>query len=105
MRKSANQTFTETTTWNNKTLEPGATLEGRYIGSDVLDSKFGGETTKYIIKDNNGTKWGVYSSASLSRQFKRIPEGSYVWIEYVGLVTSKNGRNVKQFNVDYDDEV
>lgn len=104
MRKSANQTFTETTTWNNKALEPGATLEGKYIGTDVFDGQFG-ETTKYIIEDNNGTKWGVYSSASLSRQFKKIPEGSYVWIEYVGLVTSKNGRNVKQFNVDYDDEV
>lgn len=103
MRKSANQTFTETTTWN-KNLEPGAKLEGRYTGSDVFDGQFG-ETTKYIIEDEKGTKWGVYSSASLTRQFKRIPEGAYVWIEYVGLTTSKNGRSVKQYNVEYDDEI
>ena len=104
MRKSANQNINEKTTTWNKDLEEGAKLEGRYIGSDVFDGQFG-ETTKYIIEDGNGTKWGVYSSASLTRQFKQVPQGSYVWIEYTGVVTSKNGRSVKQYNVEYDDEI
>lgn len=46
----------------------------------------------------------MFSSASLDRQFKNVPVGSYVWIEYEGEVTSKNGRPVKQYSVDYDDE-
>lgn len=101
MRKSATQSIIETTTWN-KDLEKGATLEGVYIRKEVFNGKFG-TTEKYIV-DFNGTMYGVYSSASLLRQFKNVPEGSYVWIEYKGEEVSKNGRPVKVYSVDYDDE-
>ena len=47
---------------------------------------------------------GVFSTASLVRQFNNVPEGSYVWITYKGEETSKNGRPVKVYDVDYDDE-
>lgn len=99
MRKKAIEI---TKTWN-KDLEPGATLEGRYIKKEVFDGKFG-TTEKYVIEVEGGEKLGVYSSASLVNQFKNIPEGSYVWITYKGEETSKNGRPVKVFEVDYDDE-
>lgn len=99
MRKQA---IVMTKTWN-KDLEKGASIEGVYIKKEVFDGKFG-EYEKYIIEDANGEKWGIFSSASLANQFKNIPEGSYVWVEYKGEETSKNGRPVKVYSVDYDDE-
>lgn len=102
MRKSANTNYVETTIWNNKDIEPGSSLEGRYISSDTFIGKFG-ETTKYII-EKDGTSYGIYETASLKRQFAKIPEGSYVWITYKGTETSKNGRQVKVYEVDYDTE-
>lgn len=99
MRKQA---IVMTKTWN-KDLEKGATIEGIYIKKEVFDGKFG-ESEKYIIEDASGEKWGIFSSASLANQFKNIPEGSYVWVEYKGEETSKNGRPVKVYAVDYDDE-
>lgn len=102
MKKSATKSYVETTTWN-KGLAEGATLEGRYTSSDTFIGNFG-ETTKYIIEGKDGVNYGVFGSASLNRQFKNIPEGSYVWITYKGEATTKNGRTVKVYEVDYDDE-
>ena len=99
MRKKA---IEQTTTWN-KDLTAGATLEGKYIKKEVFDGKFG-NTEKYVIETDKGEKMGVYSSASLTAQFNNIPEGSYVWITYKGEETSKNGRPVKVYEVEYDDE-
>lgn len=99
MRKKAIEI---TTTWN-KDLEIGATLEGVYLKKETFEGKYG-TTEKYIIEKTDGEKLGVFSSASLANQFKQIPEGSYVWIEYKGEETSKNGRPVKVYSVDYDDE-
>lgn len=99
MRKKAIEL---TNTWN-KDLEIGATLEGVYVKKEVFSGKFG-DTEKYVIEKEDGEKLGVFSSASLANQFKNIPEGSYVWIEYKGEETSKNGRPVKVYAVDYDDE-
>ena len=100
MRKKA---IEQTITWN-KDLDKGATLEGLYLKKEIFEGKYG-QTEKYIIEKESGEKLGVFSSASLANQFKNIPEGSYVWIEYKGEETSKNGRPVKVYVVDYDDEV
>lgn len=99
MRKKAIEI---TNTWN-KDLAIGATLEGLYLKKEIFDGKYG-ETEKYIIETPAGEKYGVFSSSSLANQFKNIPEGSYVWIEYKGEETSKNGRPVKVYTVEYDDE-
>lgn len=101
MRKSANNTFEKTTTWNTN-LNIGDKLEGVYTKKEEFEGDFG-HTTKYII-NSNGTLYGVYGSASLNRQFANIKEGSYVWLEYTGETTSKNGRIVKTYSVEYDDE-
>lgn len=101
MRKPASKAYIETKTWN-KDLNIGDKLEGRYIAKDEFEGKFG-TTSKYVITNVDGD-WGVFSSASLDRQFKNVPLESYVWIEYNGEVTSKNGRPVKQYTVEYDDE-
>ena len=101
MRKSATKTFEKTTTWNTN-LTVGDKLEGVYLVKEEFQGNFG-TSIKYVI-ESNGTKYGVYGSASLNRQFSNIPEGSYVWIEYTGETTSKNGRIVKTYSVDYDDE-
>lgn len=101
MRKSATKTFEKTTTWNAN-LPMGAKLEGVYDSKEEFQGNFG-NSIKYVI-NSDGTKYGVYGSASLNRQFAMIPEGSYVWIEYTGETTSKNGRIVKTYVVDFDDE-
>lgn len=101
MRKNASNTYEKTTTWNTN-LQPGAKLEGVYFKKEEFDGDYG-HTIKYVI-EFNATKYGVYGTASLNRQFRNIPEGSYVWIEYKGVTTSKKGRNVHDFTVDYDDE-
>lgn len=102
MRKSANQTFEKTVTWNTN-LNIGDKLEGVYLTKEEFEGNYG-STVKYVILAADGTKYGVYGSASLNRQFSRIPEGSYVWIEYTGETTSQNSRIVKTYTVDYDDE-
>lgn len=102
MRKSASTNYEKTTTWNTN-LSIGDKLEGVYTNKEEFDGNFG-RTTKYVIAAEDGTKFGVYGSASLNRQFAKIPEGSYVWIEYTGETTSQNGRIVKTYTVDYDDE-
>lgn len=101
MRKSANKEIIITKTWN-KNLNVGDTLEGVYIKKETFIGNYG-ESIKYVVK-SNGEDFGVFGSASLNRQFADIPEGSYVWIEYNGETTSKNGRPVKVYSVDYDDE-
>lgn len=98
MRKKAIEL---TTTWN-KDLTAGDTIEGKYLKKEIFEGKYG-TTEKYIL-EKDGEKFGVFSSASLANQFKNIPEGSYVWIEYKGEEISKNGRPVKVYAVEYDDE-
>jgi len=102
MRKSASSTYEKTTTWNTN-LNIGDKLEGVYESKDEFEGNYG-LTTKYVIAASDGIKYGVYGSASLNRQFAKVPTGSYVWIEYTGETTSQNGRIVKTYNVDYDDE-
>lgn len=102
MRKSASPAFEQTTTWNTN-LTIGDKLEGVYESKDEFEGNFG-QTIKYVISSPNGTKYGVYGSASLNRQFAKIPTGSYIWIEYTGETTSQNGRIVKTYQVEYDDE-
>lgn len=99
MRKKAIEL---TETWN-KDLQIGDKLEGLYVKKEVVKTQFG-DSYKYVIEKDDGTKIGVFSSSSLERQFANVPEGSYVWIEYKGEVTSKNGRPVKSYDVEYDDE-
>lgn len=102
MRKSASKTYEKTVTWNTN-LNIGDKLEGVYTAKEEFEGNYG-STVKYVIQANDDTKYGVYGSASLNRQFANIPTGSYVWIEYTGETTSQNGRIVKTYTVDYDDE-
>lgn len=99
MRKKAIEL---TKTWN-KNLNAGDSIEGVFEKAEIFKGKYG-ETEKYIIIKPDGEKLGVFSSASLANQFINIPEGSYVWITYKGEETSSNGRPVKVYDVDYDDE-
>lgn len=93
---------TSTPIWNNADLNEGASIEGIYVKSEVFEGKFG-ETTKYII-DVNGEKFAIFGSASLDRQFKNVPQGKYVYVTYNGKETTKNGRTVKVYTVEYETE-
>lgn len=99
MRKKAIEI---TKTWN-KDLTAGDAIEGRYVKKEIYEGNYG-PTEKYIIELPDGEKVGVFASASLSNQFKNVPEGSYVWITYRGEETTKSGRPVKVYDVEYDDE-
>ncbi|MBO7731963.1 MAG: hypothetical protein J6S67_05405 [Methanobrevibacter sp.] len=102
MRKSASPAYEKTKTWNTN-LTIGDKLEGVYQRREKFNGDYG-ETVKYVIKGSDGELYGVFGSASINRQFDQIPEGSYVWIEYTGETTSKTGRIVKTYSIDYDDE-
>lgn len=91
-----------TETWN-KNLTAGDKIEGLYVKKEIIKTQFG-DSEKYVIETKEGKKMGIFSSSSLLRQFANVPEGSYVWIEFKGEETSKNGRPVKSFIVEYDDE-
>lgn len=99
MRKKA---IEQTKTWN-KDLTAGDTLEGTFIKTEVYEGNYG-DTEKYIIETPTGEKMGVFATASLTRQFNQILEGAYVWIVYKGEETTKSGRKVKVYEVDYDDD-
>lgn len=99
MRKKAIEI---TKTWN-RDLKAGDQIEGVYLKKEIYEGNYGA-TEKYIVETSDGEKYGVFSSASLANQFKNVPEGSYVWITYKGEETSKSGRPVKVFEVEYDDE-
>lgn len=103
MRQSAKHEFIKTETWNTKELPEGSTLEGRYISCERFKGKFG-DSVKYIVKDNNDVLWGIYGSATLNRQFDLVPVNSRVWVTYKGVDTTKNGREIKLYEVDYDTE-
>ena len=100
-RKSASATFN--IVWN-KDLQKGASIEGYYVDKAIVSGQYG-DNTKYVIETKDGTLYDIFASASLERQFKNVPEGCYVWVTYDGEVKSKNGRTVKQYTVDYDDEI
>lgn len=99
MRKKA---IEQTTTWN-KNLNVGDALEGVYLKKEIVEGSYG-NTEKYVIKTSNGELKGVFTCASLSRQFNNVPEGSYVWITYTGEVPTKTGRMIKVYDVEYDDD-
>lgn len=99
MRKKAIEI---TKTWN-KDLTAGDAIEGVYIKKEVYEGNYG-QTAKYVIETKDGEKMGIFASASLSNQFKNVPEGSYVWVTYKGEETTKSGRPVKVYLVEYDDE-
>ena len=99
MRKKAVEL---TQTWN-KDLKVGDSIEGLFLKTETYEGNYG-TTEKYIIETSDGEKWGVFSSASLANQFKNVPEGAYVWITYKGEETTKSGRPVKVYEVEYDDE-
>lgn len=101
MRISANKDYTKTTTWNHKDLAVGSTLEGDYVDKETFTNEFG-ERVKYVIKADDGIDYGVYGSAVLDRQFAKIPVGSRVWVTFDGEGTSKTGRKLKMYSVDYD---
>lgn len=92
-----------TLTWN-KDLKVGDTIEGIFEKEEVYQGQYG-ESKKYIIVTKDGQKHGVYGTASLDRQFNNVPEGVLVKITYKGEVSSKSGRPVKNFLVEFDDEV
>lgn len=108
MRKSAsdNRTNLENVETWGKGLNVGDTIEGVYMACEEFPSKFNPnkQNYRYIIRDSGGTLHGIYSTAVIDRSFKEIPLNAYVWIEYKGETQTDNGRQVKLFSIDYDDE-
>ena len=108
MLKKANEpttNFERNRVWN-KELTVGAVLEGVYLKFEEFEGDFG-QSIKYTI-EASGTKEhvDVYSTASLKRQFAKIPTGSFVRITYKGEQPSRKNPTykVKIFDVEYDDE-
>lgn len=90
--------------WNNKDITVGASLSGYYVRDQRFKSRNYGEGIIRVIKGESGSYLGVMNTAAIERAFLNIPLGSRVWLTYKGLETSANGRSVKTYDVDYDDE-
>ena len=58
----------------------------------------------YTIETEDGTRKLVWGRASLDDQFSTIQLGTYVWITFNGLKKGKNGKEYKDFTVDFDPE-
>lgn len=98
MRKKA---IEQTKTW--KGVNPGDAIEGVYIKKEVVDGNYGPQD-KYIIETAEGDKVGIFATKGLERQFNNVPEGAYIWVVYKGDQTTRAGRTVKVYEVEYDDE-
>lgn len=93
----------QTKTWN-KDLKVGDSIEGFFERKEVSEGQYG-KSNKYIVVTKDGTKYGIYGTATLDRQFTNVPEGVLVRVTYKGEITSKSGRPVKDFLVEYDEDV
>lgn len=98
MRKKAIEL---TTTW--KGVTEGDAAEGIYIKKETVEGNYGPQD-KYILETPEGDKIGIFATKGLARQFNNVPEGAYVWIVYKGEQTTRAGRTVKVYDVEYDDE-
>lgn len=78
----------------------GLTVRAIFNGMDFITSAKNGER-RQIPAIVFQTREGVYlnSGASLVEQFKNIPAGTPVQIEYLGDEKTKSGNNVKKFDV------
>lgn len=100
-RKTAEANIIET--WNKKgELKQGDKLEGRYVRSENFSTKFG-EAISFIIVTEEGVELSLMGQANIRAKFKNIPVGSYVWIEYTGIVDTKNGA-MKEYQIEFDEE-
>lgn len=101
MRKSAN---TQVPVWNRKDIKVGTKLEGYYVRDKKFESRQYGEGLMYIIADLQKVEHAVMATASVRGGMINVPLGSHVWLEYIGEEKSSNGRMVKVYNIEFDDE-
>lgn len=106
MRKTAESKvgkYTDLDTWNKKgALSEGDTLEGYLVDKETFTTKFG-EMIIYVVEQLDGTKIKVTGQNDIKSKFEDIPNGSHIWVKFVGLTETKNGA-MKTYSVDYDDE-
>lgn len=97
-------TYEDIPVWNKKgELKIGDKVEGFYIEHQTFTSKFG-DGDSYIILKEDDSKAKLMGQADIKRKFASIPEGSYVWVEYKGLVETDNGP-MKEYIIEFDPEL
>lgn len=81
-----------------KPEKEGDSLEGTYKGFVMVPDGRKGTFASFQIELENGNTVGI-SGAVLESKFKRIPQGTFVWIVYVGTIKTANGK-AHDFKVD-----
>lgn len=79
--------------------EPGQTVEGRLIDRGIIE--LGDREVAVWMLDTEDGIVHVYETAVLGRKLPQVPAGALVRIEYVGEISSRTGRKVKDFRVWY----
>lgn len=74
----------------------GEKVEGLYTGEQTLDPQY---KALYIVGD-----YLVPKKAKIEAAFKKIPVGSYVWIEFIDKIAIKGGKTVNLFKVEFDSD-
>lgn len=85
------------------TPEEGESIEGTYMGFHTIAGN-NGDFRSYRVLTDEGTILGL-TGAMLSQSFERIPNGAKIRVEYKGMITLKNKRQAKDFEVQVDDSV
>ena len=74
-----------------KPAEVGETIEGIFVGIDLVPDGRKGEFISYRIMDEESEELRSVSGAMLQTSLGRVPYGTYVWITYVGTERLANG--------------
>lgn len=93
--KKVESTFADPWQPQNK----GDILLGTYVGTEQADGKKRGEKFRvWKIKDDNGKAWSI-SGATLISVMRQIPRGSYIQVTYQGTDKTRDGNDMKLWDV------
>jgi hypothetical protein len=74
-----------------KDMTPGLVIEGTFLNTSVNSEDFDKPAYTYYVETANG-KVGINGSGHLNYLMARVPENTYVRIEYVGLQKIKGAK-------------
>lgn len=93
-------------TWNPK--EGPKMIEGVYVSSKEVETKdtINGGTKKsmiYTLQQEDGGQIAFWGGTVIDRSMSKAVVGNYLYITYLGVGKSKNGKSFNNFSVDKED--
>lgn len=82
--------------------QPGWSLEGYYVGQELIPTKFG-DRALHAFEDAEGKRHELWGSARLTRRLEGA-EGCWVKVQYVGKTVDKKGNSAHEVKVFADED-